>query len=410
MLTQRAYKFRFYPTDEQRQQLAVDFGCCRFVWNTALFARSLAYNAYGRSENATSLSKAITELKRDPDYAWLNDAAATALGQTLRDQDKAFTNFFAGRARYPRYRKKGSHNSARYQRQDKPELWYIPGSLLKVPKLGALDVRWHRLPTGIPKMVTLSRDGAARYFVSFGVEETIETLPERSQSIGVDRGIKDVMVRSDGQKSGNPHYIRQYERQLRLAQRALARGRIGSNRWRKKKAKAARIQAKIADCRRDFQHKQTTQLIRDAGTIALEDLHTKGMMKNKHLSKALADSSMGEIGRQIEYKAAWYGREVVKCDRWAPSSKTCPDCGYQMKNMELHIRAWICPQCGAHHDRDIAAARNVLSFATGRYPEIARGAVHKPVAATPSAASGRTAEKRERKKPKVRRNEQTAES
>ena len=172
-----------------------------------------------------SLSKAITELKRDPDYPWLNDAAATALGQTLRDQDKAFANFFAGRARYPRYRKKGTHNSARYQRQGKPELWYIPGSLLKLPKLGALDVRWSRLPTGIPKMVTLSRDGAERYFVSFAVEEAVEiTTRSARNSIGVDRGIKDVLVRSDGQKSGNPQYIRKYARQLKLAQRALARG------------------------------------------------------------------------------------------------------------------------------------------------------------------------------------------
>ena len=401
MLTQRAYKFRFYPTDEQRQQLAIDFGCCRFVWNTALFARNLSYKAYGRSENGISLSKAITELKKDPDYAWLNDAAATALGQTLRDQDKAFANFFAKRARYPRFRKKGTHNSARYQRQGKPDLWYIPGSLLKLPKLGALDVRWSRLPTGIPKMVTLNRDGAERYFVSFAVEEAVESLPERSQSIGVDRGIKDVLVRSDGQKSGNPHYIRKYARQLKLAQRALARGTLGSARWKKKKAKVVRLQAKIADCRRDFQHKQTTQLIRDAGTIALEDLHIKGMIRNKHLSKSLADSSMGEIGRQLEYKAAWYGREIVKCDRWAPTSKTCPDCGYKMKNMDLNIRAWVCPQCGAHHDRDIAAARNVLIFATGGYPGIARGAGHKPKAATLAVVSGRPAEKREHQKAKA---------
>ena len=213
-------------------------------------------------------------------------------------------------------------------------------------------------------MVTVRRDSMGRYFASFMCEEAIQALPELANGIGVDLGIKDVLVRSDGEKSGAPKYYRKYQRRLKLAQRVVSRRKKGSNRWHRARHRVARIHSKIADSRSDFTHKATTKLVRESQVIALEDLNVKGMMRNRRLAKSIGDSAISEVKRQIEYKAAWYGRDVLYCDRWAPSSKTCPECGSVQAEMPLNIREWTCPDCGEHHDRDIAAARNVLMFAT----------------------------------------------
>jgi putative transposase len=273
---------------------------------------------------------------------------------------------------------------------------YKPGELLKLPKLGALKLKWSRTPNGIPKMVTVSQDSLSHYYVSFGVETVVSPLPQTDKMIGVDRGVKDVLVFSTGEKSGAPKLFRHYQRRLKLAQRVMSRRRKGSQRWHRARRRVANIQIKITACRLDFTHKATTKLVREAQVIALEKLNIKGMMKNRHLAKSIGDSSLYEVQRQIEYKATWYGRDVFFSDQWAPTSKTCSDCGSVQDSMALHVRRWVCPHCKAEHDRDSNAAKNVLTFATGGRPgSYARGGVQTPAGEVTKTPHQRTPVKRE---------------
>ena len=390
MIAQRAYKYRFYPNAAQRKQLAVEFGNARFAWNRCLDLRTKDYEAYRAavaagvegatkpSWNYVSLSRLVTEWKRG-EFPWLADSVAACLTQVLIDQDKAFQNFYrrvknGEKPGYPRFKSRYDRQAVRYtldQRQI--ERTYQAGEFLKLPKLGAMKIRWSQIPAGIPKMATVSKTPDGRYFLSFGCEVEIQPLPLTGKVIGVDLGIKDVVVTSDGEKSGNPRHLKRRLKHLKRQQRRLARMRKGSNRRNRQRIKVARIHARIAASRADFLHKTTTSIIQRADVIAIEDLHVKGMVKNHHLAGAIADVGMGELRRQIEYKADWNGRTVVVVDRWFPSSKTCSSCGSYQDKMPLSVREWTCPDCGARHDRDVNAARNIYSFATGGEPGIARG-------------------------------------
>jgi len=264
------------------------------------------------------------------------------------------------------------------------EKTYQAGQFLKLPKLGALKVRWSQVPAGIPKMATVSRMPTGRYFVSFACEVEMAQLPLTGKTVGLDLGIKDVVIAWDGEtatKSGNPRHLKGQLRYLKRQQRRLSRMQKGSNRRNRQKVKVARIHAHVAAMRADFLHKTTTGIVRSADVIVLEDLNVKGMVRNHCLAGAIADVGMGEFRRQIEYKAAWYGRKVVVVDPWFPSSKTCSACGSYQQNMPLSVRYWICPDCGTRHDRDVNAAKNIRRFAirqahvvaTGGEPGIARG-------------------------------------
>jgi putative transposase len=321
-------------------------------------------------------------LKADPDYAWLKDATAATLTQTLIDQDKAFKNFFAGRAKYPKFKRKNSAQSVRYQLDQRQisKMFDAETKLFKLPKLGTLKLRWSRQVGGIPKMATVSLDASGRYFVSFSCEAEIRPLPIKATSVGVDLGLTSIATLSNGVKISPPRYIRKYARQLRKAQRVLSRRVKGSQRWQKARKQVAKIQARIADCRKDFLHKLTSRLVRDFGLIALEDLSVKGMMRALRLSKSVADASLGELVRQIEYKAQWHEREVVKIDRFARSTGVCPDCGLIGPRLKPGIESWRC-ECGVSHDRDSAAAQVILQIATAGRAGIARGATYKPAVA-----------------------------
>lgn len=388
-MAQKAYRFRFYPTAEQRRQLAVDFGVARWCWNMALDTRSFCWKVLGRSVSGVDLSRAFTELKRDPEYAWLKDANSGVITQKLRDLDRAFTNFFAKLAKYPKFKKKSHAQQVRYQ-LDQRHVGrnYAAGSLLKLPKLGALNVRWSRIPAGVPKMVTVTKDAIGRYFVSFSVEETIQPLPQRTNAVGIDLGIRDVFVTSDGAKSGNPRHLGRLLRKKRILGRRLSRKRNGSGRWHVMRRKLAKLDAHIAACRADFLHKATTALIREHQVIAIEDLNVRGMLANRSIARHVGDVGMGEFRRQLEYKAAWYGRELLVIDRWAPSSKTCSACGHVLASLGRGVERWSCPECAAEHDRDLNAAVNILSIATaGRAGlEYGRGAGEIPSAAATAAA------------------------
>ena len=383
---QKAYKFRIEPNAAQRKQLAVEFGSARFVWNRCLDLRGKAWEERQERHNYVSLNRQVTEWKRG-EFPWLADSAACCLTQVLIDQDKAFKNFFEKRGRYPRFKSRYDRQAVRYT-LDQRTIGnnYLAGEFLKLPKLGAIKIRWSQVPAGIPKMATVSKDPCGRYFVSFACEVALQPMPLTGKAVGLDLGIKDVVVSWDGEeatKSGNPRHLKRQLKHLKRQQRRLARMQKGSNRRARQRVKVAKIHAHIAAMRADFLHKTTTAIVRSADVIAIEDLNVKGMVKNHCLAGAISDVGMGEFRRQIEYKSAWDGRQVVVVDRWFPSSKTCSACGSYQEKMPLSVRDWTCPDCGTRHDRDVNAAKNIRSFITGGEPGIARG-VGKNLLATAS--------------------------
>lgn len=395
-IVQRAYVFRVYLTPVQEALFAQWSGAARWTWNACLAWRTDAYRTDGLSVTGVDFSRELTWLKTLGSYAWLNDVPSSVLQQTLRDQDKAFANFFGKRAGFPKFKKRQTAASIRFTLDQRKILNnYRAGEFLKLPKLGFLDVRWSRVPGGIPKMATLRRDAAGRFFVSFMVEETVALLPESTSAIGIDLGTNDVIATSDGKKSGNPRNLKRYQRRLKREQRRLARKRKGSNRWNRQKARVARVYAKVSDTRADYQHKLTTAIIREHGVIAIEDLNVKGMTASAKgtaenpgkkvaqkagLNRSILDVGFGEIRRQLEYKAQFYGRDVIVADRFAPTSKTCSVCGAYQADMPLKVREWTCPDCLTDHDRDTNAARNILAFAAGGRPVDVRGGRHTPSA------------------------------
>jgi putative transposase len=363
-IIQKSYKFRVYPNQAQRQQLAIEFGNARFVWNKCLDLRSKAWEERQERHSYISLNRLVTQWKK-AEFPWLAESAACCLTQALIDQDKAFKNFFEKRGRYPKFKSRYHRQAVRYQLDQRQiKSTSCAGEFLKLPKLGFIQVRWSQVPLETPKMATVSKAPCGRYFVAFACEIEAQAAPTTNNIIGLDLGIKDVVVGSDGYKSGNPQYLRIMQRRLKHQQRALARKRKGSNRRRRQKINVAKLHARVAAMRANFLHETTTAIIRRADVIAMEDLNVRGMMKNPHLAGAIGDVGMREFRRQIEYKAAWNGRQVIIADRWAPTSKVCSECGSYLETMPLKIRTWTCPDCGTEHDRDINAARNVLMFAT----------------------------------------------
>ena len=355
----KAYKFRFYPEVQQVEQLAKEFGCARFVWNQGLLRREYAFQQWGVSlSSAYEISSQITGLKKLESHAWLKDATAGVLQQKLIDQDKAFDNFFKGRAKFPKFNKKSHAQGVRYQMDQRTVLNnYRAGELLKLPKLGELKVKWSQVPGGIPKMVTVSKSASGKYFVGFMCEVEQDLMPITGKIVGIDVGIKDVVVSSDGFHSGAPKYTYYYQRRLKKAQRILSRKKKGSNGWHKQRLVVARLHETITNSRKDFLHKLTTKLVSENDVICVEDLNVSGMLKNRKLSKAVADVGLFELNRQIEYKSQWYGKKVIKIGRWIPSTKTCSSCG-AMKPMKLSERVYECG-CGLSLDRDLNAAINI---------------------------------------------------
>lgn len=360
MKQQRAYKFRFYPTPGQAQLLARTFGCARYVYNFALRLRTDAYYKEHKRVGYYETSAALTLLKKQADTTWLNEVASVPLQQSLRHLDRAFRNFFAGRAGYPTCKKKQHQQSVSYV----GTAFKWDGQSLTLAKMdGSLDIHWSRpLPNDCkPTTVTVTKDCANRYFVSILLEEDITPLPVVNKHIGLDLGLKSMVITSDGHTSGNPRFFAKDEQTLAKAQRRHAKKRKGSRNRDKARLKVARIHARIADRRRDFQHKLSTQLIRENQVVCVESLAVKNMIKNHSLAKAISDVGWSEFVRQLEYKAAWYGRTLVKIDKWYPSSKRCFDCGHLLDSLPLDIRQWVCPACGVAHDRDINAAKNIVA-------------------------------------------------
>src|SRR5438876_8846015 len=350
MKQKKAYKYRIYPTHEQAHILARTFGCCRYVYNWALRARTDAFFQRGERLYYNQLAVLLTELKKQEETAWLSEVSSVPLQQALRHLDTAFRNFFEGRAQYPKFHKKHGVQSATYA----SNAFTWNGTHLTLAKMDTpLDIHWSRpLPEGCkPSSITLSKDGTNRYFVSILVEEDIKYLPMVNKQVGLDLGLKSMVITSDGHTYGNPKFFAKEEKKLAKAQRRHAKKKKGSKNRAQARLKVARIQKKIADRRRDYQHKLSTQTIRENQVVCVESLHVKNMVKNHCLAKAISDVGWGEFVRQLDYKARWYGRMLVKIDRWYPSSKTCSACQHVLETLSLEERFWICPACGTLHDR-----------------------------------------------------------
>lgn len=359
-MTQRAYRYRFYPTAEQEGLLRRTLGCTRLVYNRALAARTEGW--YERQERIgyKKTSALLTEWKKEDELSFLNEVSCVPLQQGLRHLQKAFANFWAGRAKYPAFKKKRNGGSAEFT---KSAFRWKDGELFLAKCSEALPIRWSRpLPQGeSPSTVTVKLEPSGRWFVSLLVDVEIDKLPVSPNKVGLDLGVSSLVTLSTGEKVANPKTFKAKYKRLRQAQKALSRKLKGSNNRHKARIKVAKLHAEIADARKDFLHKLTTQLVRDNQVIAVEDLAVKNMVQNRKLAQSISDASWGELVRQLEYKSEWYGRELVKIDRWFPSSKRCSNCGHVVQRLPLNIREWDCPECGYHHDRDVNAAINVLA-------------------------------------------------
>ncbi|MEU4150492.1 RNA-guided endonuclease TnpB family protein [Streptomyces sp. NPDC026659] len=357
----RAFKYRFRPTCAQAAELSRTFGCVRKVYNLALATRT---EAWARQERVgyNETSAMLTAWKKTEELAYLSDVSAVPLQQCLRHLQAAFTNFFGKRAKYPRFKsRKKSRKSAEYTTSG---FRFRAGKLTLAKMAEPLDIVWSRpLPEGSrPSTVTVSQDAAGRWFVSMLCDDPgVKPLPAADSAVGVDVGLDHLLTLSTGEKITNPRYEREDRARLTKAQRVLAKKAKGDGANRvKARHKVAKVYARIADRRRDALHKLTTRLVRENQTIVIEDLAVRGMVKNRGLARAISDAAWREFRNMLEYKAHWYGREVIAVDRFFPSSRLCSHCGALADRMPLHVRTWTC-ECGTTHDRDVNAARNLLA-------------------------------------------------
>ena len=356
----RTYRFRLYPNKAQTELLAKHFGCSRFVYNYFLNQRKEQYKLTGKSDNFYAQAKTLTALKKQEETAWLKEVNAQTLQFAIRSLESAYTNFFKKRAKFPNFKSKRSKNSFTV-----PQYASVAGGRLFIAKFKeGIKCRIHREIKGKIGKVTITKTPSGKYFVSvFTEEEYITPLEKTGKSVGVDMGLKDLLITSEGETFNNNRYTRRYECKLAMAQRHLSRKKKGSRGFENQRLKVARLHEKIANSRADYLHKCSISLVRRYDTICIEDLNVKGMKRNHHLSKSINDASWGSFISMLTYKAEWNDKKVVKVDRYFPSSQTCNVCGYVNKQIkDLSVRDWECPHCHTHHDRDINAAINILRF------------------------------------------------
>jgi putative transposase len=352
----RSYRIRAYPSGAQRRLLDRWFGATRWLWNTALAIRSEAYRECGLTLTGNDLSRWLTSWKRTAGHEWLAEIPATCLTQCLRDQDAAFHNFFAGRTRYPRFKRKNLCGSVRFQ--DVGRAW-VHGRV-SIPKLGSLKLAEAVPEVERPDLMTLSRDSSGRYHISFCAQVEASLLPIQQRSVGVDVGLTHLATLSTGEKIPNPKRYHAYLRYLRQQQRCLARRQKGSRRREKQRLRVARVHTRVKQERQYALHSLTTRLVREFDLICIEDLNVKGLARGLH-ARAVQDVAFSELRRLLTYKCDWYGKILIEVDRWYPSSKRCSKCHYTLDVLRLDERQWRCPGCGTCHDRDLNAARNLLT-------------------------------------------------
>ena len=358
----KAYKYRVYPNNEQKMQIAKTFGCCRFVYNQTLAYRKEAYEKEKKSISKTDCNNYCNrELKKK--YEWLKEVDKFALTNAIYNMDSAYQKFFKEHAGYPKFKSKhDNHKSYTTNFTNGNIAVDFENGKIKLPKLKEVKAKLHREFHGKIKSATVSQVPSGKYYVSILVETEHEELPHRKQNIGLDLGIKDLCITSDGIRYENPKIMKKNERKLSRLQRQLSHKEKGSSNYQKKKKEIAICHEKITNTRKDYLHKISHEIVSENQVIVSENLQIKNMVKNHHLAKSISDVSWYELTRQLEYKSKWNGREYVRIDTFYASSQLCYACGYQNTDTkDLSVREWICPNCGTKHDRDINAAKNILA-------------------------------------------------
>ncbi|OTO43828.1 IS200/IS605 family element RNA-guided endonuclease TnpB [Enterococcus faecium] len=367
----KAYKFRIYPTEEQEIFFAKSFGCVRKVYNLMLDDRKKAYEEV---KNDSSKKMTFpTPAKYKKEFPFLKEIDSLALANAQLNLDKAYKNFFRDKSvGFPRFKSKKNPVQSYTTNNQNGTVALIDSKFIKVPKLKSLvRIKLHRQPKGIIKSATISRHYSGKYYISLWCKEEIIELPKTNSTIGIDLGIMDFAILSDGQKSDNNKFTSKMEKKLKREQRKLSRRALlaknkGNNlfeakNYQKQKRKVARLNEKVMNQRTDFLNKLMSEMIKNHDIICIEDLNTKGMLRSHKLAKSISDVSWSKFVTKLQYKADWYGRKIIKVDKWFPSSQICSECGHKDGKKSIEIREWTCPVCHTHHDRDINASINILT-------------------------------------------------
>ena len=367
----KAYKFRIYPTEEQEIFFAKTFGCVRKVYNLMLNDRKKAYEEV---KNDTSKKMTFpTPAKYKKEFPFLKEVDSLALANAQLHLDKAYKNFFRDKSvGFPRFKSKKNPVQSYTTNNQNGTVALIDSKFIKIPKLKSLvRIKLHRQPKGMIKSATVSRHSSGKYYISLLCKEEISELPKTNSAIGIDLGITDFAILSDGQKIDNHKFTSKMEKKLKREQRKLSkRALLAKNKgiplseaknYQKQKRKVARLHEKVMNQRTDFLNKLSTEIIKNHDIICIEDLNVKGMLRNHKLARSISDVSWSSFVAKLQYKADWYGREIIKVDQWFPSSQICSECGHKDGKKSLDIREWTCPICHTHHDRDINASINILT-------------------------------------------------